>query len=115
MIIKKLILAVVVLAFCVCLAGCDFFTMETEQMLTPPALIGDMAPIQKTLNASIKGEYTLKYPSSGEYRSAVVLNDINGDGVFEAFAFYSQTDGEVDYVHVNFIVRVSDSLRSHGL
>lgn len=103
--LKRLALMLLILAFSLCLTGCDFFTMETEQMLAPPALIGDMAPIQEALGASIKGEYTLKYPSSGEYRSAVVLNDINGDGTFEAFAFYSQTDGEVNYMHVNFILR----------
>lgn len=100
---KKFLSVILAAVLSVSLCGCDFFTMETEQMLAPPALIGDMAPIQQALNESVKGEYTLKYPTGGEYRSAVIINDIDGDGVFEAFAFYSQTDDGIDYMHINFI------------
>lgn len=77
--------------------------METEQMLTPPMLVGDMAPIQRVIKDSIKGEYTLKYPSGGEYRSAVILNDVDADGKFEAFVLYGQTEDDVDYMHINII------------
>ena len=103
MLIKKFLAMSVLIALMLTLCGCDFFTMETEQMLTPPMLIGDMAPIQEVIKSSIKGEYTLKYPSSGEYRSAVILNDIDSDGKFEAFVLYSQTEDDVDYMHLNFI------------
>lgn len=105
MLVKKVLCIMLTVAISITLCGCDFFTMETEQMLTPPALIGDMAPIQEALNNSVKGEYTLKYPSSGEYRSAVLINDIDGDGVSEAFAFYSQLDEDINYMHLNVICR----------
>lgn len=109
MLIKKLISILLLTAMFFTLCGCDFFTMETEQMLAPPALIGDMAPIQQALDDSVDGEYTLKYPSGGDYRSAVILNDINGDGIFEAFALYSKPDGDVNYMHINFIKRKDES------
>lgn len=103
MLIKRIIALVLSAALMLLLTGCDFFTMETEQMLTPPMLVGDMAPIQEVIKNSVKGEYTLKYPSSGEYRSAVILNDLDGDEKFEAFVLYSQTEDDVDYMHINFI------------
>ncbi|MBE6733602.1 MAG: VCBS repeat-containing protein [Ruminococcaceae bacterium] len=103
MLIKKIVCIVLTLAVLMSLCGCDLFTMETEQMLVPPALTGDMAPIQEALNKSVNGEYTLTYPSSGEYRSAVLLYDIDGDNAFEAFAFYSQLDGDINYMHLNVI------------
>ena len=105
MLIKRIIALLLSAALMLLLTGCDFFTMETEQMLTPPMLVGDMAPIQEVIKNSINGEYTLKYPSGGEYRSAVILNDVDGDEKFEAFVLYSQTEDDVDYMHINFINR----------
>ena len=36
-----------------------------------------------------KGSWQLlKYPKTGEYRSAIILKDLNGDGEEEALAFY---------------------------
>ena len=109
---KKILSIALAMAISLTFCGCDFFTMETEQMLTPPALIGEMAPIQQALNKSVQGEYTLTYPSSGEYRSAVLINDIDGDGVSEAFAFYSQLDDDINYMHLNVICRKGSEWKS---
>lgn len=114
MLIKKFLAIALSAALMLTLCGCDFFTMETEQMLTPPMLVGDMAPIQEVIKNSIKGEYTLKYPSGGEYRSAVILNDVDADGKFEAFVLYSQTEDDVDYTHINFIKQIDDEWVSIG-
>ncbi|MBO7520163.1 MAG: hypothetical protein J6T73_05225, partial [Clostridia bacterium] len=77
-----------------------------------PELTGDMAPISKALSASVTGEYQLKYPTSGDRRSAIVLEDINGDGVFEAFAFYSTADDEMTNMHINIIAFVDGEYKS---
>ena len=107
--IAAVFLAVFLAAF---LCGCDLFTIDTEQLMTPPALTGDMYPISKALAKSVKGEYRLKYPSLGERRSAIILEDIDGDSIFEAFAFYSTSDDEMTNMHINAISKNGDTYAS---
>ena len=80
--------AVVISSF---LCGCNVFSQDTAELLSPPGLSGDAAPIAEAISSSAGGEYTLKYPSRGNFRSPVVQNDIDSDGILEAFAFYSRT------------------------
>ncbi len=88
---------------CFSLTGCGMFSVDTERLMSPPELTGDMYPISQALSKSIKGDYQLKYPSSGERRSAIILEDIDDDGTFEAFAFYSTQDDEMTNMHINAI------------
>ncbi len=103
MVLKKIvgILLSVLILFSLC--GCDLFSGDTAELLMPPSLSGDLAPIAVAIDESAGGSYTFKYPSRGEFRSAVVQRDINADGVFEAFAFYSMNDGENITMHINAI------------
>lgn len=91
------------LYLCFSLTGCGMFSVDIERLMSPPELSGDMYPISRALSASIKEDYQLKYPSSGERRSAIILEDIDDDGVFEAFAFYSTQDDEMTNMHINAI------------
>lgn len=93
------LVAVLLLVFCLC--GCEFYTADTAELLSPPQLSGELAPIAEVLKKSVTGDYTFKYPSRGDYRSAVVTEDIDGDGSFEAFAFYSTVEGENVTMHIN--------------
>ena len=102
--LKKCMAAVMVFALAFCLCGCDLFAFDTEELLSPPSLTGELAPIADAITASAEGNYTFKYPSRGNYRSAVVQEDINSDGLLEAFAFYSMTDGETQTMHINVVV-----------
>ena len=112
MTVKKLISFVTVFAVLLCLTGCDIFTVDTDTLMTPPELNGEMQPIARALSASIKGEYHLKYPSLGDIRSAIILEDVTGDGVFEAFAFYSTSDDEMTNMHINVICRTKEGYKS---
>ncbi len=85
------------------LCGCEFYTMDTAELLNPPELSGELAPIAQVIKNTAGSGYVLKYPSRGDYRSAVVTEDIDSDGSFEAFAFYSTTDGETVNMHINVI------------
>ncbi len=100
---RKVGLTICALGLCLCLCGCGLFTADTAELLSPPALTGDMLPIDKAIKASVKAEYTLEYPSRGDYRSAIVLHDVNKDGVMEAFAFYSTVDNQATVMNVNYI------------
>lgn len=103
--LKKLVLGIFVFLIAFSFCGCDFFTTDTAELLSPPALSDDLKEISDAISASAKKTYTLKYPQSGEYRSAVVQKDINGDGSLEAFAFYSVKDGDVETMNINAVVK----------
>lgn len=98
----KLFLLSAIMAFVVCLCGCEVFPANTYELLSPPEMTGDYYPIGRALSASVGKGYNLRYPSGGDRRSAIVLNDIDNDGEREAFAFYSMTDQET---HLNVIRR----------
>ncbi len=80
----------------------------------PPTLSGELRPIAEAINKSVQGPYILKYPSSGNYRSAVVQEDIDADGIFEAFAFYSMGAGEELTMQINAIVKKENVWESVG-
>jgi len=90
-----------ILAFLLC--GCDFFAAEPTELLSPPTLSGELNAINEAIKLSAGGEYTFKYPIRGSYRSAVVREDIDADGILEAFAFYSMTDGETVTMNIGYV------------
>ena len=98
-----------IICLCLCfmmiftLCGCDFMTADTAELLSPPELSGDMHPISEVVEETAPDGYIMKYPSRGNYRSAVIREDINGDGSLEAFAFYSVTDKDVITMYINAI------------
>lgn len=112
--LKKLALGIFIFLMAFSFCGCDFFTTDTAELLSPPALSDDLKEISDIIKVSAKKSYTLKYPQSGEYRSAVVQKDINGDGLLEAFAFYSVKDGDVETMNINAVVKDNDGWKSVG-
>lgn len=109
---RKVISAAIGFLMCITLCGCDFFATDTVELLSPPALSGDLNPIAQAITESVDGNYTFKYPSRGNYRSAVVREDINGDGLMEAFAFYSTAQNETVTMNLNYICYLDDSWES---
>jgi len=70
------------------LGGCELSAMEVDNFMRPPAATGDSAAIQQALTAELGTQYSLRYPRSGEHRSAVVMSDIDADEREEAIVFY---------------------------
>lgn len=99
-----------ILTFC----GCDGFGAADDALLSPPRAGGEYALISEVLKKSITGKYTLKYPSSGEYRSAIVLKDINNDSSDEAVAFYTTAADNTVTVHINLIAKINGEYISVG-
>ncbi len=88
------------------LSGCSVANLDSKDLMRPPKPTGEKAQIQHVIEQNAGGQkYTFKYPQSGEYRSAVILNDINGDGTEEAFGFY-RTKGENPQTHLVIIDEV---------
>lgn len=90
---KKIITVLsLMIAAVIIFSGCDALTFNSaENLVRPPKLSGDDGELQSAFEKAVseKGEYILKYPSDGEYRSAFVRHDCDGDGDDEAFVFYS--------------------------
>lgn len=110
--IRKLLAVVLSVFICLSLCSCALFSADTEELIAPPQLSGDMLPIKAALEKSAPKGFVLKYPSEGEKRSAVVLEDINGDGLNEALAFYSTDKDELVKMHINLIAYSSEKWES---
>ena len=102
--IKKLACLLISVFLCFNLCGCVFFASDANELLSPPELSGELAPIADAIKSSAGGSYNFQYPSRGDYRSAVIQFDIDSDGILEAFAFYSMTEGETITMHINALV-----------
>ena len=99
--IKKIVSAILSAVLLMSLCGCDFFAAQTEELLSPPSLSGELKPINDAIEKSTNGVYTFEYPTRGDYRTAVVQFDIDGDGILEAFGFYSQVEGDITFMNLN--------------
>lgn len=89
--IKKVLAAALVAVICLLSCGCSF-SASMENLLTPPKLTGEQEEIYRELINSVGKSVKLKYPKSGEYRSAFVLHNIDGEPGDEALVFYESSD-----------------------
>lgn len=110
--IRKIICIIALLTMVLNLCGCELYTADTAELLNPPKLSGELSPIAEVLEKTAGKDFVFKYPSRGDYRSAVVTEDIDGDGSFEAFAFYSTTERDNVTMHINIIDRVDGEWKS---
>ena len=114
MVFKKYVAIILSALLILALSGCDSFMMGADELLLAPMLEGDMYPVQQALKDAVGDDITLKYPSEGEYRSAFVMKDIDGNGTKEAFAFYSTTKDSAVTMHINVIEKVDHKWESRG-
>lgn len=105
-----------VCAFCIALSlsGCGMPDGNIDTLLSPPAPTGQLRNVWQVLQKSAGTDITLKYPSSGEYRSAIIEKDLNADGTSEAVAFYSTTLDNVTTMHISLIAKNGEEWLSGG-
>lgn len=92
---KTFFLIFLLLAGCLVLSSCNLIAADISGMTKSPQLTKEQEEIQKALNTALGTKVTpvLKYPSSGKYRSSIVLKDVNQDGTEEAIVFYAMGEG----------------------
>ena len=82
--------ALLAAALALCCTGCSGLSLRAEDLMRPPKLTEEQTAIENALKASaISSDITYKYPQSGDYRSAFVFHDLDGDGLEEALVFYA--------------------------
>ncbi len=87
------------------LSGCSFSGLDSTDLLRPPKGTGEKAYIESIINTRAGGDYILKYPKDGDYRSAIIMEDIDNDGTQEAIALYNPT-AENTTTHILFMKKI---------
>ncbi|MBE6830065.1 MAG: VCBS repeat-containing protein [Ruminococcaceae bacterium] len=88
----KLRAVAMALVMAVTLSGCSFIGLDAQTLMHPPKPTGEKADIHALLESKTDGKMTLKYPKSGDYRSAIITHDLCGDKNDEAMAIYQKED-----------------------
>ena len=106
---KGLLIALLLLSITL-LSGCSGFSITADDFLSPPRANGEMFEVEKALKSTVKTDYTLKYPTAGEYRSAYILADLKGSGNNDfAMAFYSTINEENStFMNLKLMQRVNE-------
>lgn len=65
---------------------------SVENLLSPPRLDEEQSAIYDALKSSMSGDIHLKYPKSGQYRSAFVVQNIDDEETEEAIVFYEASN-----------------------
>lgn len=77
------------------LYSCSFGT-SIDNLMAPPKLSVEQEQIYSALTNAAGSSISLKYPKSGKYLSAFIVEDIDGDGGNEAVVFYEKTSLAVE-------------------
>ena len=93
------------------MSGCS--SVDNSDILRPPRATGEKAYIENIIKIKAGGDYTLKYPKSGDYRSAIILQDIDNDGIEEAIALYKPS-GELSITHILFMKQINGQWKEIG-
>ncbi|MGN0655367.1 MAG: hypothetical protein ACI4KR_01105 [Ruminiclostridium sp.] len=97
---KKVILGAVIVA--AALSSCS--AASVEELLSPPRLGEEQTAIYEALRTAAGGSVSLKYPKSGQYRSAFVVQDIDSEPTNEAIVFYEKPNvAEGSSLRINFL------------
>lgn len=88
---RKILCSLLALVMCAALCGCSM-SVSVETLLAPPTLSQEQEEIYRELEKSVGRNIKLKYPRSGDYRSAFVVRDIDSEPGEEALVFYEGSD-----------------------
>lgn len=94
--LKKLICAVLIIACTGCvLSGCNANIIEpVDSLMVPPSFYEGYEELVEAFRGAVGNETVFCPPASGDYRSAIVFGDIDGDKSDEALAFYMQEESQ---------------------
>ncbi len=95
------------------LTGCAF-SSNIDNLMSPPKLSIEQEQIYSALTNATGTSISLKYPKSGKYLSAFIIEDIDGDGENEAVVFYEKNSMalEENTLRINILDRSDGKWRS---
>lgn len=80
----------IILTVLIMLTGCSFGA-SIDTLMYPPKLSLEQEQIYTALTDAVGDSISLKYPKSGKYLSAFIIEDIDGESGNEAVVFYEKT------------------------
>ena len=97
----------------VLLTGCAF-SSSIDNLMSPPKLSVEQEQIYNALTDATGTSISLKYPKSGKYLSAFIVEDIDGDNESEAVVFYEKNSIalEENSLRINILDRADGKWRS---
>lgn len=102
---KRLIGLIFIMLF---ISGCSFSNFETSNLMHPPKATGEMAQIQALIEKTVGADILFKYPQNGDFKSAIIMHDLDGDSQDEAIAVYQLVaQGTQSYIMI--IDKVGDN------
>lgn len=78
--------AVVCLVFSSCTS--NVLIRPVDSLLSPPLYYEEYEDLLDVFNENVGGEFTFCHPQKGDYRSAIIVEDIDSDNETEALIFY---------------------------
>lgn len=92
------------------LSGCNSNLLAVEGAMQPPRLTEQQNAIYEALRAQVGSNIQLKYPQTGEYRSAYVIHNIDSEPTNEAIVFYQSSlqSNSTTAVRVNVLDQTED-------
>ena len=109
---KRLFCFLVILITAMLLCGCSFKIMSVTEVMRPPSVTGRKSGIHECISESV-GKYTLKYPKSGEYRTAIIMKDLDFDGTEECVALY-KPQGAASGICVSILSAEADEWKTEA-
>lgn len=90
--LKRFVL-ILIAGVCLIFTSCNFTGFANiEDSLIPPTLSKNQMEIYNELEKSVGKNIKLKYPNSGDSKNAIIMQDLNNDGIREAIVFYQSTN-----------------------
>ncbi|MBC8545724.1 hypothetical protein H8711_02070 [Clostridiaceae bacterium NSJ-31] len=78
-------------------SSCARLELSPENLMDAPLLTSEQSAIREALfDGTRTRDVKFKYPKAGDYRSAFVMHDIDGDGKEEAIVFYDPQMGNAN-------------------
>ena len=102
---KRLIGLIFIMLF---ISGCSFSNFETSNLMHPPKATGEMAQIQALIEKTVGADILFKYPQNGDFKSAIIMHDLDGDSQDEAIAVY-QLAAQDTQSYIMIIDKVGDN------
>ncbi|MBQ9376057.1 MAG: hypothetical protein IJU04_06975 [Ruminococcus sp.] len=86
------------------LSGCSAISFGVDGLISAPKLTKQQSEIHEALEESVGSDITLKYPKSGDNRSAYVVSNIDDEQGKEAIVFYEyNTAGKKEGLWLNVL------------
>ncbi len=94
----------VLVVLCGLLTGCSVVGLEPQGLMQPPRATGDKQNVYDALEQTVGNQnFALKYPRTGDYRSAIIMHPVSDANSEDAIALYQVKNGETSGTYITFL------------